>query len=279
MRYSTAERFRVKELKKKDVTAEEFFAHIAKVTSAEDRRGGVLLVGGVSPRDLAVRHAQAGLRLDRLPSYWSHAALILDWKDGAKLENVVGAEVSLDPFEPDKQVPERNGVTLFRLARYADRKRYPNLAFGTICDAERKELKDDIEQAALNPNRDRLRYRFWEWLGVWASYTFAPTTAENPIANDIPLPGAALCEYAYEVAGLDLTPGATAPNACPELLWNTLLYWHHRIGTQVGRIEAWRVVRSEEAPTRIPLAITLEAELREVSKKPPATKSKRKKRG
>ena len=275
MRFSAEEKFKVREIKKKDVTAEEFFAYIAKMTSAEDRRGGVLLVGGVSPRDLAIRHAQAGLRLDNLPSYWSHAALILDWKDGARLENIIGAEVALDPFDPDKQVPERNGVTLFRLVRYADRERYPNLAFGTICNAERKELKDDIEKAVLNPNRDRLRYRFWEWLGVWASYTFAPSTSENPIANDIPLPGAAFCEYAYEVAGLDLTPGATAPNACPELLWNTLLYWHHRIGAQVGKIEAWRVVRSEEAPTRTPLSINLEAEFQGASRKPPAPQRKR----
>ncbi len=275
MRFSTAERFRIREIKKKDVTAEEFFGQITKMTSAEDRRGGVLLVGGVSSRDLAVRYAQAGLRMDNLPSYWSHAALILDWKEGARLENVIGAEASLDPFEPDKQVPERNGVTLFRLARYADRERYPNLAFGTICDAESRELKDEIQKAALSPNRDRLRYRFWEWLGVWASYTVAPTTSENPVANEIPLPAAAFCEYAYEVAGLDLTPGATAPNACPELLWNTLLYWHHRVGTQVGRIEAWSVVRRDEAPTRTPLSITLEADLREASKSLPAIQRKK----
>lgn len=275
MRYSRTGRFKVKEPKQKDPTAEEFFADIAKVTSAADRRGGVLLIGGVSPRDLAVRYAQAGLRMDRLPSYWSHAALILDWKDRATLDDVIGVEVSLDPSEPDKQVPERNGVTLFRLARYADRDRYPNLAFGTIRDAERTELKDEIENAALNPNRDRLRYRLWEWLGVWANYTFAETTTQNPIATEIPLPGAAFCEYAYEAAGIDLTPGATAPNACPELLWNTLLYWHDRMGPRVGRIDAWRVVRTEEAPTRKPLSIGLEAEFREAGKKPPTRQPKK----
>lgn len=268
MRYSDAERLQVKQLKE-DAPAEEFFATIAKATSAEDRRGGVLLVGGVSPRDLAVRQAQAELRLDRLPSYWSHAALIFDWKDGAKLDAIVGAEVTLDPRTPDKQVPERNGVTLFRLADYADRTRYPNLAFGTICDLRRKGLKDDIQKAALNPNRDRLRYRLWDWLAVWASYTYAPTTTANPIATGIPLPGAALCEYAYEAAGLDLTPGATAPNACPELLWTSVLRWHHRVEARVGTIKAWSVVRKDEAPTRKPLSITLEDDFGDATRKSP----------
>jgi hypothetical protein len=269
MRYSRAKRFQVTQLKK-DATAEELFSTIAKATSAEDRRGGVLLVGGVSPRDLSVRQAQADLRLDRLPSYWSHAALVLDWRDGAKPDAVLGAEVTLDPAEPERQVPERNGVTLFRLARYAKGDRYPNLAFGTICNPKDKELKNKIQQAALDPNRDRLRYRLWDWLGAWASYTYAPAATANPIATNVPLPGAAFCEYAYEAAGLDLTPGATAPNACPELLWTTLLYWYDRIGPQVGQVAAWCLVQDDESPTRRPLSITLVDEFREATKPPPA---------
>jgi len=276
MRYSDAKRFDITKVRK-EATAEELFSTIAKAIPAEDRRGGILLVGGVSPRDVVVRHAQADLRLDQLPSYWSHAALILDWKDGAKPDAVIGAEVTLDPPEPAKQVPERNGVTLFSLARYSDRGRYPNLGFGTICKAK-KGLKDEIARAVLNPNRDRLRYRLWEWLGAWASYTYAPAATANPIATGVPLPGAALCEYAYEAAGLDLTPGATAPNACPELLWTTLLYWHHRMGTQVGQLAAWSLVRDDVSPTRMPLAITLDDEFREATQQPPAGPKKPAKR-
>ncbi len=273
MRYSAAKRFEITKVRK-EATADEFFAIIAKATSAEDRRGGVLLVGGVSPRDLAVRQAQAQLRLDRLPSYWSHAALVLDWRDGAKPDAVVGAEVTLDPPEPVKQVPERNGVTLFRLAHYVDRERYPNLAFGTIRNPKDKELKNKIQQAALEPNRDRLRYRLWDWLGAWASYTYAPGATADPIATNVPLPGAAFCEYAYEAAGLDLTPGATAPNACPELLWTTLLYWYDRIGPQVGQVAAWSLVQDDESPTRNPLSVTLEADFKAVTKQPPAEPKK-----
>jgi hypothetical protein len=276
MRYSPAKRFEITKIRK-EATADEFFSTIAKAIPAEDRRGGILLVGGVSPRDIVVRNAQADLRLDKLPSYWSHAALILDWKDGAKLDAVVGVELSLDPVEPDKQVPERNGVTLFRLARYANRARYPNLAFGTICNPRDKELKNKIQQAAMDPNRDRLRYRLWDWLGAWASYTYTPAATTNPIATGIPLPGAALCEYAYEAAGLDLTPGATAPNACPELLWTTLLYWYDRIGPQTGQVAAWCLVEVDESPTRKPLSIALDDELREATQPPAGPKKPAKK--
>jgi hypothetical protein len=127
----------------------------------------------------------------------------------------------------------------------------------------------------MDPNRDRLRYRLWEWLGVWANYTYAPAATANPIATGIPLPAAALCEYAYEAAGLDLTPGATAPNACPELLWTTLLYWYDRIGPQAGQVAAWSLVEEDESPTRKPLSITLDAEFREATQPPPAGPKKR----
>lgn len=273
MRYSHTSRFAIQTCD----TAEQFFAEITAATSAEDRRGGVLLVGGVGPHDLVVRQAQAELRLDHLPSYWSHAALILNWQNRVSLDQVIGAEVALDPTEPDKQVPERNGVTLFRLARYANPQHYPNLAFGTLCETKTEGLKDAIEQAVLYPNSDRLRYRLWEWLGVWKSYTFAPARTANPVATAVSLPAAALCEYAYEAAGIDLTPGATAPNACPELLWNTLLYWYDRLGQVSGNLKAWSFVQTDEAPTRLPLSISLEVEFQEASRavRPPRARKRR----
>src|SRR5687767_11784622 len=81
------------------------------------RTGSLLLVGGSSPHDLAVRHAQSVLRWDRLPSYWSHAAIILDWPESASPQQVLGVEVALNPEVAGEQVPERNGATLFRLSR------------------------------------------------------------------------------------------------------------------------------------------------------------------
>ena len=260
MRYSTSKRLNPRS-PAKSASGGGLFNRVAKDTTAEERRGGVLLVGGNGPRDLAIRNAQADLRLDQLPSYWSHAALILDWKDGARLHQVKGVEVSLDPADPHKQTPERNGVTMFTLDRYADRARYPNLAFGTICRKIGKvsksprigtfeSIKKAVVAAALDPNAQRTRYRLWDWLGVWAAHTYAPTRTENPTAAGIPVPGAALCEYAYEAAGIDITPGATAPNACPELIWNAMLWWHDKLGGDDRKMAVWSLVHKDVGPTR-----------------------------
>lgn len=249
--------------------ASAFFDRVGAESSAEARRCGLLLVGGASVRDRAVRAAQGALRFDKEPSLWSHAAVVLEWPQGAAADSVVGAEVSLEPPSPADQVPERNGVTLFRLSRYLDRDRYPHLAFATFTSGERataetterkssgegarpptmKELKDAIVSAALEPNGDRVRYPFWDWLGPWSRWIYASHAEVSPLAQGVPLPGAAFCEYAFEAARLDLTPGATGPATCPEVLWSTLLHWHKRIGDVGGEsvaVQVWSAIDAGE---------------------------------
>jgi hypothetical protein len=236
-----------------------FFGAIHAETTAEDRRCGVLLVGGMSADDLVVRQAQAHQRYDRLPSYWSHAALILRWPQGASLDEVIGVEAALDPQTRSEQVPERNGVTLFRLSRYADRESYPHLAFSTLAvkgtrgPVDLKAAKDRIQEAVLNPMAEHLRFPLWGWLGLWAHYVRAPESEPNPVQQGLPLPAAALCEYAYEAAGFDLTPAATAPNATPELLWATALHWYDRVGEQVDGMRLWTSVQEAKGAVRKPL--------------------------
>lgn len=231
MRFSRTPRLKVTEPSKaKTKTNEAFFAAVAKGTKPDARRMSLLLVGGSDSASFAVRHAQATLRFDKLPSSWSHAAVILTWN--GKAEDAVGAEVHLEPVDRSKHVPERNGVTLFRLSRYLDTQLYPNLCVATLRLPPRQDKgdpKEGILAAILSPNRERIRYPFWDWLGVWARYVYNPTSSSNPLTEGMPWPGAAFCQYAFEAAGVDLAPGATAPNACPELLWSTLLYWHDRL--------------------------------------------------
>lgn len=253
MRYSASARLAIKKVAGKS-TNEQFLAQVARESTPEQRRCALLLVGGNDHRALAIRQAQAPLRLDRLPSYWSHAALILDW-EAADVANAVGVEASLDPEDLSEQVPERNGVTFFRVSRYLDQNRYPNLCVVVPTEFERSDkdqtdVRRRLSEAALDPNRERVRYRLWDWLGVWARFIYAPVGTPNPVTEGIPLPAAALCEYAYEAGGLDLTPGATAPNACPELLWATILHWHDRMGGV--KIRAWRLVRD---PVQAPRAV------------------------
>ncbi|MEQ8763921.1 MAG: hypothetical protein RL885_08340 [Planctomycetota bacterium] len=280
IRYSHLPKNKVTHPKK---TATDLFVKIKDDTKAIDRKAGILLIGGTSARDLVVRQAQSLLRFDRLPSYWSHAALILDWPDTAEPKDVIGAEVCLEPGDPTLQVPERNGVTFFRLDQYLDRDPFPNLAFGTLCLKEPKKqeskkkkgkstdeahvkanrddldpevLKGKVVQAALNPCQDRMRFPLWEWLGQWQSFVHSAGN-ENPILQGIAHPGAAFCEYAYQAAGIDVTPGATAPNASPEHLWNAQIRWSQAWVSGGATVRVWAVTRKDVAPTRVPMSTTL----------------------
>lgn len=238
-----------------DAGLDDFCRAVEVSTTTTDRQTGILLVGGSQPRDLAVRTAQAGLRLDRLPSYWSHAALVLSWPQDSKPQGILGVEVSMIPEDFSSQVPERNGVTLFSMDRYENVTNYPNLCFAAICGstAELEQQKQQIVRAALNPLQNRLQYRLWEWLGPWWDYVQAPDVAQNPLAKAIPLPSAALCEYAYAAAGLDVTPAATEPSVCPELLWAVFLYWYRNLGLQSADLRVWARIGSADRQMRLPL--------------------------
>lgn len=234
---------------------------VAGATKAADRRGGILFVGGVQASDLLVRSAQAPLRLDRTPSRWSHAAVILEWPDGARPDQILGIECSLDPQADEPQVPERNGVTLFRLSRYMNAQRHPNLGFATVRlgkvvkgkkDAGvvvSAETKERLVARALRPSDDRARFPLWQWLGAWQA--FAHGSGDDPLARGAAHPGAAFCQYVYEGIGLDLTPGATTPDTCPETLWSTMLYWYDRFAEGGGGVGAWTSLTAPDSFERV----------------------------
>jgi hypothetical protein len=174
--------------------------------------------------------------MDRRTSQWSHAAVITEW--AADPANARGVEVTLQPAEDTAQVPERNGVTVFRVRRYLDAKRYPNVGLCVPTFRKRKKGEEEIPLAgdpderrsllvstALRPNRDRERYPLWDLLAPWAHYAYSPDTSPNPLIEGRPLPSAALCEYAYEAIGADLTPGATGNHCSPEVLYATMKHW------------------------------------------------------
>jgi hypothetical protein len=245
---------------------------VAAATRPEERVGALVFVGGSHACDLPVKWAQVVLRLDRTPSLWSHVALVLDWPAGAAAEAITGIEVTLDPVEREVQVPDRNGATLFRLSRYLDAARYPSLAIGIVKlpEASKKPAADktampgeevppprdaacrreDLKKAATDPIRSVQRFPLWDWLGHWERHVRAG--GSNPLLEHVPHPAAAFCEYVYEAAGLDLTPGATAPTSCPELLWSTLLHWTESIGAATGKdaVQVWNSDFTGEAAKR-----------------------------
>ncbi len=229
---------------------QDLLARVEAGSSPASRVGALLFVGGSSFFDHQVRRAQAHLRFDRRPSYWSHVAIVLDWSASAKSARI--AEVALMPPEGDGQTPERNGVTVVTLDRYRDRARYPNLAVALL-DPQGVPLVEGAAPAALltprlfeaiqTPNQARFRFRLWDWLAPWAAYVHAPELTQNPVQAGVPLPAAAFCEYAYSAAGVDLVPGSTAVSTTPEILWSTVLHWHDRLRKALGTVQLFEDVR------------------------------------
>lgn len=211
-----------------------------------------------------MREAQRTLRFDRLASPWSHALIVIDWPDRAGAAEVIGAEVALEPAPGVASVPERNGVTLVSLDRYLDPARYPSLAFAALKlgDSERigPEVKEALVDAALHPCRERARYPLWHWMGAWTRY--AHSGGPNPLEESVAHPAAAFCEYVYGAAGLDIAPGATEANICPEMLWNTLLYWYERLEGRSGALAAWACIEEGWGAGRTPLPSNLVRDLR-----------------
>jgi hypothetical protein len=142
-------------------------------------------------------------------------------------------EAPLEDFARGRQLPERNGVVAGALGGYLDAARFPNVALAVLRaqtghEAAVVDARKKILEAAENPNRDRVRYRLWDWFGPWFAYAHAAGTAPSPLTANVPLPSAAFVDYAYGAARIDLTPGATDANACPELVWQTLMHFYDR---------------------------------------------------
>jgi hypothetical protein len=233
---------------------ERLFETVAKLP-VQERERCLLLVGGNSPKDIAVRNAQSIHRWDQLPSYWSHSALILRWPRNARPEQVLGLECALLPRDPREQVPERNGVTPFVLSDYLDEARYPNIAFVTGKPPEHRVGSRSREalEVAVEPNRDRGRYPFWAWLGAWQAYCHGSPRSTNPLLEGWPLPATAFCEYVFQALGVDITPGGSNPGSSPETLWASALRWSNAGGPSLGKVTIHARIERDQAPSRVPL--------------------------
>lgn len=254
----------------------QVFNSFAKaVPDPAQRVGAILFLGGNGPIDVGVRMAQSQIRIDKAPSDWSHVAVITNWRSGAKPEEVEGYEVTLSPDRQNEHWPERNGVTRFMAAKYfGDAVRYPALAISSL-EAPRpvgsknadpsvkKGSKENARRAnshgataqpksgsapadfnkrmieALeSPLGQRARFPLYEYVGKWLGHLYSGDV--NPLNAGICHPSAGLVEFAYESAGIDITPGATTPATCPETIWSTVLWWNQPTELGIRRFKTWR---------------------------------------
>jgi hypothetical protein len=228
----------------------EFFAKALRALRRRGASAGEFVIGLVGSRDLpgiSLRRAQAVLRDDRRPSYWSHAFVITaDWDGKSPVAELPLAEVPFHPRSGEFPEPARNAVLRStQLRHYADARVDANLALFSLClpqaaavaasarrrggskpfcalDEERRKV---LRAALADPNLDRDRFDFWRELAIWQQYFWSGEQTPNPSAAGHPLPAASFIEYLFEQIGVDLTPSASALNSAPEHLWTSFRWW------------------------------------------------------
>jgi hypothetical protein len=194
---------------------------------------GQIFIGFVGSRDLpgvALRRAQSILRWDIRPSLWSHTFILTSDSLSASASNPVIYHVPFDTRSADFPAPEKNAVTKSRLEIFADPKRDANVALVSV-----SLPSDDVAKVAKrceDPNLDRIRYNFWDTLGVWQSYFWSFGLRTNPLRDGCPIPSASFIEYCFEALALDITPGASERNSAPEHLWNAAKFWYQAYATK-----------------------------------------------
>ena len=202
-------------------------------------------MGLVGSRDLpghGLRSAQAMLRWDLRPSYWSHAFVVADTvTTRTSLRTLPIWEVPLHPRNGQFPRPEQNGVNEGVLGHYEHKTFGANAALVavTMTDEEAKKLR----KRAQNWNVDRVRYNFWNMLGVWQGYLWLPSVKHNPLQEGVPIPASSYIEFIFEGLGLGVTPGASSHNSAPEHLWNAASWWHKAFKDQDRKIAGMFVAR------------------------------------
>lgn len=206
---------------------------------------GLMTVGLVGSRDLpghTLRSAQAMLRWDLRPSYWSHAFVVADTvTTRTSLRTLPIWEVALHPRNGQFPKPEQNGVNEGVLGHYENKTVDANVALVavTMTDEEAKKLR----KRAQSWNVDRVRYNFWNMLGAWQGYLWLPSVKHNPLQDGVPIPASSYIEFIFEGLGLGVTPGASSRNSAPEHLWNAACWWHKAFKEQDRKVVGMFVAR------------------------------------
>lgn len=181
------------------------------------------LVGGSDPASIALRRAQGFLRFDRRPSYFSHAFLFTGRDDQVLECRVVDA---------DPMVPEEGGVYKGSAnERYGDVRAFPNAAIvgyrflATDGGESPNRRVKRVLDAARNTVAIRERYDLWEMVAGWQRFLFEPDRTANPLAGELPHPGAAFVRWALEAGGIEAAPSALNQFDAPEHIWAAALWW------------------------------------------------------
>ncbi|HEY0545787.1 MAG TPA: hypothetical protein VGC91_10455 [Pyrinomonadaceae bacterium] len=176
-------------------------------------RGSLILLGGTSVSHFRVRCAQAQLRRDLMPSFWSLVGIMQD--------NKSFVSVPLGLREDNAEVPLNNGVQVCSLSDYADPARFPNIAV-----IEFAESFDSIDENIKRIKAQRSVVDLPSLIVPWLGYVWGAGLATNPLVAGQGVPSAIFAETVYGLAGIELTPGLSSTSSCPEAIWVSANWWH-----------------------------------------------------
>jgi hypothetical protein len=185
---------------------------IKRIKGKKGGAGGLIMLGGTSVSHFRVRCAQAQLRRDLMPSFWSLVGIMQDD------ETFISVPLSLR--EDNADVPLNNGVQVCSLKAYADPVRFPNIALINFTDSF-----DSIDENVKRIKAQRSVVDLPSLMVPWLGYIWGAGQATNPLVVGQGVPSAVFAETVYGLAGIELTPGLSSSSSCPEAIWVSANWW------------------------------------------------------
>ena len=192
--------------------SENNLAWLKRVRGKKSAPGGLIMLGGSSVSHFRVRCAQAQLRRDLMPSFWSLVGIMQD--------DETFISVPLDLREDNSEVPLNNGVQVCQLEAYADPVRFPNIALINFT-----ESFDSIDENVKRIKAQRSVVDLPSLMVPWLGYIWGAGQATNPLVIGQGVPSAVFVETVYGLAGIELTPGLSSSSSCPEAIWVSANSW------------------------------------------------------
>jgi hypothetical protein len=201
--------------------------------------GAVVLLGGSNVVDFRVRVAQAHLRHDLLPSFWSHVGIVVSKSSFLS----VPLDIRLDPT----RVPSTNGIAETAFADYDDPISHPNIAVINFA-----AHAATVVGYAQGLHRQRSAVDLPQLLVAWLAFAWGAGDIGNPLLKQLGVPAAAFVETAFGIGGIEITPGVASAGSCPEAIWQSAIWWHEYYEKTAG---AFSIAATREGSDTVPTSI------------------------
>jgi hypothetical protein len=178
----------------------------------------IVLAGGKDVASFRLRIAQAHLRGDMLPSFWSDCALLkIDAGDFS-----TASFFNLPLFQPAtaSYAPARNGLIEMPFNKLPTQKDFPNLALLAIPVAQAL-----IVESLAEYKKSRVSYDAVENILPWLAFVWGAGNAVNPLMQHVGFPSAVMLNQLFSAQGFDLAPGVNVNLSAPEMFWSGVKHW------------------------------------------------------